>query len=99
MNPFVGRRTELAYLRARMAEARRGRPRIVQVQDLRVSARARCSTGFSPRRVRNPRPGPPSQAETLVAYGVLDQEAHSAGPTGKALLGTTDSPRRPTRCS
>ena len=111
MHAFVGRTEELDVLRARLADARAGRPWIVQVQgpagigktaliERFVGGEGRGSIAASAAS-RSGRAGsrPPTvlrasgeEAETLLAYGVLDQLARSAGPAGKALAAVSAQP-------
>jgi DNA-binding CsgD family transcriptional regulator len=94
MHMFVGRRRELDVLRARLADARAGRPRMVQVQGpagigktaLLEQFLEESSGALTILRASG------EEAETLLAYGVLDQLARSAGPAGEALAAVTTHP-------
>ena len=93
MRAFVGRQPELAVLRARLAAARgRAVPRSSRSRGRPGSARPRWLEHFLAR----PRRGDPApvvlrasgeETETLLAYGVVEQLARSAGPAGAGLAG------------
>lgn len=86
---FVGRRAELAVLRDRAAEARAGRPRIVQVQGPPGIGK----TALVERFLADPGPGPRpvvvrasgEETESLLVHGVVEQLARSAGAAGGPL--------------
>jgi len=92
MDPFVGRRTELADLRARLDDARGARPRIVQVQGPAGIGKTALLQHFLATAGAGSAPvvlwSSGEEAETLLAYGVLEQLARAAGPAGEALLAT-----------
>lgn len=95
MDAFVGRRSELDVLHAGLAEARRGRPRIVQVEGPPGIGKTALLEQFLadpglPRPVVVRVSG--EEGETLVALGVMDQLARAAGPAGSALLAAVQAP-------
>jgi DNA-binding CsgD family transcriptional regulator len=90
MHGFVGRQPELATLRARLVAARTGAPQVVHIQGppgigktALVAAFLDEPGGDVPPRVL--RAGG-EETESLLAYGVLDQLARSAGPTGVGVV-------------
>ncbi|MGE3286546.1 MAG: AAA family ATPase [Pseudonocardia sp.] len=96
MDPFVGREPELELLTARLADARGGRPRIVQIQgppgigktalvERFLDTATDTATGVTVVRASG------EEGETLLAYGVIDQLARSPGVAGDALLAATRS--------
>jgi DNA-binding CsgD family transcriptional regulator len=96
MHGFVGRRSELAALRARLAAARSGEPQVVQIQGppgigktaLLSQFLADLGHGVPPVVLR----AGGEETEVLLAYGVVDQLARSAGPPGADLLRAVSSP-------
>ena len=90
MHGFVGRQPELATLRARLAAARAGAPQVVEIQGPPGIGKTALVTAFLDE------PGgdvPPlvlraggEETENLLAYGVLDQLARSAGPIGAGVV-------------
>ncbi len=92
MPPFVGRQPELAVLRARLAAALAGRPQVVNI----VGPAGIGKTSLVENFLSDPgvEPAPivvrtgGEETETLLAYGVVEQLARSAGPAGSALLET-----------
>jgi hypothetical protein len=97
MDPFVGRTDELGVLRARLDDARHGHPQVVQVQGPAGIGKTALLEQFL-----TAVGGPPAvlwasgeEAETLLAYGVLNQLARSAGAAGEALLDATAHPSAP----
>src|SRR4051794_2152200 len=90
MHGFVGRRTELTALRARLAAAGAGDPQVVQIQGSAGIGKTALLTRF----LADPGDGvhpvvlraSGEETEVLVPYGVVDQIARSAGPTGSDLL-------------
>src|SRR4051794_19898729 len=90
MHGFVGRRGELGMLRARLAAARTGAPQVVEIQGPPGIGKTALVTAFLDE------PGgdvPPlvlraggEETENLLAYGVLDQLARSAGPAGVGVV-------------
>src|SRR4051812_50213066 len=96
MHGFVGRRGELGMLRARLAAARTGAPQVVEIQGppgigktALVAAFLADPGGDVPPRVL--RAGG-EETESLLAYGVLDQLARSAGPAGGGGVGSRGPP-------
>jgi DNA-binding CsgD family transcriptional regulator/predicted nucleic acid-binding protein len=98
MESFVGRRRELGVLDARLREAGRGQPRVVQVQGPAGIGKTSLLDQFIAEAggAADGRAAPITvlrasgeEAETLLAYGVLDQLARSAGPAGEALREAT----------
>src|SRR3954447_330343 len=90
MHGFVARRGELGMLRARLAAARTGAPQVVKIQGppgigktALVAAFLADPGGDVPPRVL--RAGG-EETESLLAYGVLDQLARSAGPAGAGVV-------------
>ncbi len=93
-------RGELDVLRARLADARAGRPWIVEVQGPagigktalieRFLASQAAATGAGPAPTVLRASG--EEGETLLAYGVLDQLARSAGAAGEALAAVSAQP-------
>ena len=97
MHEFVGRTGELDVLCARLADARAGRPWIVQVQGpAGIGKTALIERFLAEAKGAGPAPtvlrASGEEAETLLAYGVLDQLARSAGPAGKALAAVAAHP-------
>src|SRR3954469_1095939 len=90
MHGFVGRRTELTALRARLAAAGAGDPQVVQIQGSAGIGKTALLTRF----LADPGDGvhpvvlraSGEETEVLVPYGVVDQIARSAGPAGSDLL-------------
>jgi DNA-binding CsgD family transcriptional regulator/tetratricopeptide (TPR) repeat protein len=90
MHGFVGRESELAALRSRLAAARAGEPQIVEIQGPPGIGKTALLTHF----LADPGPGVPpvvlrasgEETEVLLSYGVIDQLARSAGPAGDSLL-------------
>src|SRR5687767_5761787 len=90
MHGFVGRESELAALRSRLAAARAGEPQIVEIQGPPGIGKTALLTRF----LADPGPGVPpvvlrasgEETEILLPYGVIDQLARSAGPAGDSLL-------------
>ena len=95
MVSFVGRQPELALLRARLADAVAGAPQIVQVQGPPGIGKTALLEHF----LRHPgTPEPPvvvrgsgEETEELLAYGIVDQLARSAGRDGGTLSGEPGS--------
>lgn len=90
MPPFVGRRPELGVLRARLVEALAGQPQVVHIQGPAGIGKTALIEHF----LRAPGVAPPpvvvrssgEETEALLAYGVVEQLARSAGGAGTALL-------------
>ena len=86
---FVGRRAELETLRGHLRDAGRGRPAVVQVQGPAGIGKTALLDRFLAQVEGVPGPtvlrASGEEDETLLAYGVLDQLARSAGPAGEAL--------------
>jgi ATP/maltotriose-dependent transcriptional regulator MalT len=90
MHGFVGRQPELATLRRRLAAARAGDPQVVQVQGPPGIGKTALLSHF----LADPGSGVPpvvlraggEETEVLLAYGVVDQLARSAGPPGAELV-------------
>jgi DNA-binding CsgD family transcriptional regulator len=86
--PFVGRQLEIAVLRARLAEAVAGDARVVQIDGppgigkTALVERFLATCDPTPVVVR----ASGEEAETLLAHGVVEQLARSAGPPGADLL-------------
>jgi DNA-binding CsgD family transcriptional regulator len=91
MYAFVGRQRELAVLRARLADARAGMPQIVLIQGPAGIGKTTLVARFLAEPGERPAPkvlrASGEEAEMLLAYGVLDQLARSAGHDGAALIG------------
>jgi DNA-binding CsgD family transcriptional regulator len=99
VDPFVGRTEELGGLRARLADARHGRPQVVQVQGPAGIGKTALLEHFlvsagEPPGVAVLRASG-EEAETLLAYGVLNQLARSAGAAGAALSNSLAAPSAP----
>ena len=97
MHAFVGRSAELDALCSRLADAHAGRPWIVQVagpagigKTALIERFLAQGTGAGPAPTVLRASG--EEAETLFAYGVLDQLARSAGPAGEALAEVSAQP-------
>jgi DNA-binding CsgD family transcriptional regulator len=88
MAPFVGRQPEIALLRARLAEAVAGDSRVVQIDGPPGIGKTALVERFLATCEPNPVVVRASgeEAETLLAHGVVEQLARSAGPRGAALL-------------
>jgi DNA-binding CsgD family transcriptional regulator len=90
MHAFVGRQPELATLRARFAEARAGAPRFVQIEGPPGIGKTALVAHFLDEPAGEAAPvvlrASGEETETLLAYGVIDQLARSAGPAGSGLL-------------
>lgn len=90
MPPFVGRQPELATLRARLTAALDGQPQVVRIQGPAGIGKTALIEHF----LRDPGvvPGPVvvrasgEDTESLLAYGVVEQLARSAGAPGADLL-------------
>jgi ATP/maltotriose-dependent transcriptional regulator MalT len=90
MPPFVGRQPELALLRARLAAALAGQPQVVRIQGPAGIGKTALIEHF----LRDPGPLPApvvvrasgEETEALLAYGVVEQLARSAGMPGAGLL-------------
>lgn len=90
MHGFVGRQSELDALRLRLAAARAGDPQVVQIQGPPGMGKTALVSQF----LADPGGGVPpvvlrasgEETEVLLAYGVVDQLARSAGPAGADLL-------------
>ena len=85
MVPFVGRQPELAVLRSRLADARAGRPQIVQVQGpAGIGKTALLEHFLTEMRIGDDPPAvllvSGEETEQLLTYGVIDQLARAAGP-------------------
>jgi DNA-binding CsgD family transcriptional regulator len=90
MHAFVGRQPELAALRAWLAAARAGAPQVVEIQGPAGIGKTALVAHFLEE------PGgdvPPivlrasgEETEVLLAYGVVDQLARSAGPAGAGVV-------------
>ena len=86
MPPFVGRQPELAVLRARLAAALAGQPQVVRIEGPAGIGKTALIEHF----LREPgvTPGPVvvrasgEDTESLLAYGVVEQLARSAGGPG-----------------
>jgi hypothetical protein len=93
MESFVGRGAELGVLRALLNDARSAQPRVVQVQGPPGIGKTALLEQFLDAPGDGPAPtvvrASGEEAETLLAYGVLDQVGRSAGPAGEALLAAT----------
>ena len=89
MPPFVGRQPELAALRARLAAAIAGHPQVVHIQGPAGIGKSALIEHF----LREPGVSPApvvlrasgEETESLLAYGVMEQLARSAGAAGGAL--------------
>ena len=89
MPPFVGRQPELAALRARLAAALAGHPQVVHIQGPAGIGKSALIEHF----LREPGVSPApavlrasgEETESLLAYGVMEQLARSAGAAGAAL--------------
>jgi DNA-binding CsgD family transcriptional regulator len=93
VGPFVGRGRELGVLRAHLHDAERGRPRIVQVQGpAGIGKTALLERFLAERPELSVLRASGEEAETLLAYGVLDQIARSAGTAGDGLRAVTAAP-------
>ena len=84
MAPFVGRRAELGVLRACLADARAGRPRVALVQGASGIGKTALLDALLAEAARDPgvvvlRASGDSD-ERLIAYGLLGQLVRSAGP-------------------
>ena len=96
MHGFVGRSSELAELRARLVAARGGVPQIVEIQGPPGIGKTALLSRF----LADPGDGVPpvvlrssgEETEVLLAYGVIDQLARSAGRAGDSLLLPAGSP-------
>jgi DNA-binding CsgD family transcriptional regulator len=90
MRAFVGRQPELAMLHARLAAARGGSPQVVQIEGPPGIGKTALVSEFLGAPSGDPQPivlrASGEETETLLAYGVLDQLARSAGPAGADLL-------------
>jgi DNA-binding CsgD family transcriptional regulator len=90
MRAFVGRQPELAMLHARLAAARGGSPQVVQIEGPPGMGKTALVSAFLGTPGGDPEPivlrASGEETETLLAYGVLDQLARSAGPAGAGLL-------------
>ena len=99
MDPFVGRRRELAALRARLGDARQGRPWVVAVQGPAGIGKTALLGQFLADAAGEPAftvlRGSGEESESLLDYGVLGQLARSAGPAGAALLAVTERSSAP----
>ncbi|MET0765845.1 MAG: AAA family ATPase [Blastococcus sp.] len=90
MHGFVGRQSELVTLRARLAAARAGSPQVVLI----VGPPGIGKTALLAQFLAEPGGDVPpvvlrasgEETEDLLAYGVLDQLARSAGPPGAGLV-------------
>jgi hypothetical protein len=90
MHGFVGRQPELATLRARLAAARAGSPQVVLLQGSPGMGKTALLAQF----LDEPGGTPPpvvlraggEETEDLLAYGVVDQLARSAGPPGAGVV-------------
>src|SRR5690348_4547949 len=97
VEPFVGRRTELAVLGARLDAARAGRPGVVQIQGPSGIGKTALVDRFLREHpdVRVLRASG-DEAEALLAYGVVEQFGRFAGAPGADLLAAVDpAPARP----
>jgi DNA-binding CsgD family transcriptional regulator len=90
MHAFVGRESELASLRARLAAARDGTPQVVQIEGPPGIGKTALLAQFLDDPGGN---GVPvvlrvsgEETEALLEYGAIDQLARSAGPAGSDLL-------------
>jgi DNA-binding CsgD family transcriptional regulator len=88
---FVGRQAELAALHGHLDDARAGRPTVVQIQGpsgigktALVDRFLRDCDGVPVLRASG------DEAETLLAYGVVEQFGRHAGEAGAALLAAVD---------
>lgn len=84
MAPFVGRRAELGVLRACLADARAGRPRVALVQGPSGIGKTALLDALLADATRDPDVvvlrASGDQDERLIAYGLLGQLVRSAGP-------------------
>ena len=91
MRPFVGRQPELALLRARLAAALGGQPQVVRIEGPAGIGKTALIEHF----LREPGVAPApvvirasgEDTESLLAYGVVEQLARTAGAAGAGLLG------------
>jgi DNA-binding CsgD family transcriptional regulator len=96
MHGFVGRQAELTALRSQLAAARDGEPQIVEIQGPPGIGKTALISHF----LADPGGGGPpvvlrasgEETEVLLAYGVIDQLARSAGAAGASLLLPAGSP-------
>jgi DNA-binding CsgD family transcriptional regulator len=90
MHAFVGRQPELAALRARLAAARAGVPQVVEIRGPAGIGKTALVEHFleEPGGVAAPVVLRASGEETeiLLAYGVVEQLARSAGPAGAHVV-------------
>jgi DNA-binding CsgD family transcriptional regulator len=96
MHAFVGRQRELAMLRARLAAACEGSPQVVQIEGPPGIGKTALVSTFLAQPGGHMAPivlrASGEDTETLLAYGVIDQLARSAGPAGAGLLVPGDPP-------
>ena len=89
MGPFVGRQLELEVLRTRLAMATSGQPQVVQIEGPagigKTALVERFLAGADPVPAVLRASG--EETEELLANGVLEQLARSAGAPGAALAG------------
>src|SRR3954468_19914079 len=90
MHAFVGRQPELAALRSRLVEARAGAPQVVEVRGPAGIGKTALVTRFLEEPGGDVAPvvlrASGEETEILLAYGVVDQLARSAGPAGAGTV-------------
>ena len=90
MPPFVGRQPELALLRARLAAALAGQPQVVRIEGPAGIGKTALIEHFLHEPGVLPAPvvvrASGEDTESLLAYGVVEQLARSAGGPGTGLL-------------
>ena len=89
MHAFVGRQLELATLRARLAAARAGAPQVVEIRGPAGIGKTALVAQFLEQSGGDVPPvvlwASGEETETLLAYGVVDQLARSAGAAGAGV--------------
>ncbi len=91
MVSFVGRQPELAVLRARLTDVLNGSPQVVRVQGPPGIGKTALLDHFLREAGDDDPPvvvrASGEETEELLAYGIVDQLARSAGQDGRALTG------------